>query len=253
MAPLSLPRLKNVFQRWQNGLHGQGWNSLFLDNHDLPRIVSRWGDDGLYRERSAKMLATMIHGMEGTPYIYQGEELAMTNIRLPLEEYDDIETKNLYSERIARGYSHESVMNSIYARGRDNARTPMQWTDGENAGFTSGKPWLPVNPNHAFINAAQQVNDPNSVYHYYRQLIALRKEQTAIQKGTFTLLCPDDERVFAYTRDTEQEHILVVCNFSGEETAFVVPEAYRSAETLIENMEASEGVLKPYEARMLKR
>lgn len=253
VAPLSLPRLKNVFQRWQNGLHGQGWNSLFLDNHDLPRIVSRWGDDGLYRERSAKMLATMIHGMEGTPYIYQGEELAMTNIRLPLEEYDDIETKNLYSERIARGYSHESVMNSIYARGRDNARTPMQWTDGENAGFTSGKPWLPVNPNHAFINAAQQVNDPNSVYHYYRQLIALRKEQTAIQKGTFTLLCSDDERVFAYTRDTEQEHILVVCNFSGEETAFVVPEAYRSAETLIENMEASEGVLKPYEARMLKR
>ena len=251
MAPLSLPRLKECFRRWQQGLNGVGWNSLFLNNHDLPRIVSRWGNDGEYRVESAKMLATMLHGMQGTPYIFQGEELGMTNIKLPIEQYVDIEIHNLYRERLEQGYSEEEVMNSIWARGRDNARTPMQWTAGENAGFTTGKSWMPVNPNHVSINAEAALADPDSVFHYYQKLIALRKAYPVFRDGAFTLLCPEDEKIFAYTRDTEQGHLLVVCNFSGETLPFEVPEAYQGSRLLIGNYAADCPGLRPYEAAML--
>lgn len=251
VKPLSLPELKRCMERWQKGLHGKGWNSLFLDNHDLPRIVSRWGDDGKYRVESAKMLATMLHGMEGTPYIYQGEELGMTNIRLPLEKYDDIETKNLYSERIQRGYSHEEVMESIYARGRDNARTPMQWTAGKNAGFSEGTPWLTVNPNHTFINAEQALADENSVFYHYQRLIRLRKSLSVIQKGDFTLLFPEDEKVFAYVREYEGNRLLVVCNFTAENADFQIPTMFRDGETVISNYPDSKNYLRPYEAKMI--
>ena len=162
--PIHLPDLKRCMNHWQQGLHGQGWNSLFLNNHDLPRIVSRWGDDKEYRVESAKMLATMLHGMQGTPYIYQGEELGMTNIKLDISQYADVESINLYKERTAAGCSHESVMDAIYARGRDNARTPMQWTGGYQAGFTTGTPWLPVNENHTYVNAEAALADPNYVH-----------------------------------------------------------------------------------------
>lgn len=168
MIPLELPRLKECLRRWQQELYGCGWNSLFFNNHDLPRIVSRWGNDKEYRVESAKMLATMLYGLQGTPYIYQGEELGMTNIRLPLEQYQDLEIHNMYKERTERGDSPESVMQSIWARGRDNARTPMQWTAGENAGFTTGTPWLPVNENHTVINAAAALADPDSIFYYYK-------------------------------------------------------------------------------------
>lgn len=248
---LNLPELKECFRRWQQGLHNTGWNSLFLNNHDLPRIVSRWGDDGEYRVESAKMLATMLHGMQGTPYIYQGEELGMTNIRLDIEQYVDLEIHNVYQERIARGYAPEDVMNSIWARGRDNARTPMQWTAGEKAGFTTGTPWLPVNPNCAEINAEAALADPDSVFHYYRKLIELRKTYPVFRDGSFTLLCPEDGQVFAYTRDTEHSHLLVVCSFSGKEVTFDWPEAYLAAVTLIENYPNRAPVLRPYEAAMV--
>ena len=251
VAKLPLPAFKRCMERWQKGLFGTGWNSLFMDNHDLPRIVSRWGDDKAYRVVSAKMLATMLHGMQGTPYVYQGEELGMTNVKLPIEQYVDLEIHNVYAERIAAGYTPEEVMASIWARGRDNARTPMQWTAGENAGFTAGKPWLPVNPNHTQINAEAALRDPDSVFNYYKKLIALRKALPVFKDGTFTLLCPEDESVFAYTRDTDTEHMLVVCNFTGEDAAFTVPEAYESAETLIANYKDSADVLRPYEARVL--
>ena len=252
-APLSLPRLKECFRRWQQELYGTGWNSLFFNNHDLPRIVSRWGDDGRYRVESAKMLATMLHGMQGTPFIYQGEELGMTNIRLELEEYQDLEIRNLYRERTAQGYEPWAVMESIWARGRDNARTPMQWTAGENAGFTTGTPWLPVNENHRTINAEAALADPDSVFHYYRRLIALRKEYPVFRDGSFTLLCPEDAQVFAYTRDTDSAHMLVVCNFSGAEVAFDLPEAFRGAKTLIANYPDEARSLRPYEAKILYR
>jgi glucan 1,6-alpha-glucosidase len=250
LAPLSLVRLKENFAHWQNGLYGQGWNSLFLDNHDLPRIVSRWGNDKEYRVESAKMLATMLHGMQGTPYIYQGEELGMTNIRLPIEEYDDLEIKNIYAERVAQGYDPKEVMESIYARGRDNARTPMQWSAEENAGFSTGKPWLPVNPNYQEINAEAELADPNSVFYYYQKLISLRKSYEVFREGSFTLVEPEHEQVFAYTRDTEQEHLLVVCNFTDKEIPFARPEQFQRGRLLISNYGGTEETLRPYEAQM---
>ena len=248
---LHLPDLKKCLQRWQQGLHGVGWNSLFMNNHDLPRIVSRWGDDGKFRVESAKMLATMLHGMEGTPYIFQGEELGMTNIRLNIEDYVDLEIHNLYKERTEKGYAAEDVMASVWARGRDNARTPMQWTAGENAGFTTGKPWLPVNENHAFINAEAALTDPESVFYHYQKLIELRKTHPVFRDGSFNLLMPEDEKIFAYTRDTDNEHLLVVCNFTGETLDFEVPQEYDGAEILISNYREAAPGLRPYEAAML--
>nr|MBQ8243763.1 alpha-glucosidase [Oscillospiraceae bacterium] len=251
LMPLPLPKLKDCYRRWQQELHGKGWNSLFMNNHDLPRIVSRWGDPKNYRVESAKMLATMLHGMQGTPYIYQGEELGMTNIKLPLEQYRDIEIHNLYAERMAKGYTEEEVMTSIWARGRDNARTPMQWTAGENAGFTTGTPWMPVNPNYTAINAEEALKDPDSVFHYYRKLIELRKNYSVFRDGTFTLLCPEDEKIFAYTRDTKYAHLLVVCNFTGEALGFDAPENFRGARQLLSNYNTESAELRPYEAVML--
>ena len=251
MISLSLPKLKACYNRWQTELHGKGWNSLFLNNHDLPRTVSRWGNDGEYRVESAKMLATMLHGMQGTPYIFQGEELGMTNIRLPIEQHVDLETLNVYRERIEQGYSREAVMASIDARSRDNARTPMQWTAGENAGFTTGKPWVPVNPNYVDINAEAALADPDSVFHHYQKLIALRKQYDVFRNGSFTLLCPEDEKIFAYTRDTKYAHLLVVCNFTGESLYFDATENFRGARQLLSNYATESVELRPYEAVML--
>ena len=251
VKPLPLVALKRCYARWQNGLAGQGWNSLFLENHDLPRIVSAWGDDGQYRVESAKMLAAMCHGMQGTPYIYQGEELGMTNIRLPIEAYDDLEIHNAYREGLARGDSPEKVMEGIYAHGRDNARTPMQWSDEKNAGFSAAGPWLPVNPNYTEINAQAALADPESVFYFYQGLIALRKEYPVFREGGFTLLNPEDEAVFAYTRDAGEEHLLVVCNFTQSEQPEVCPELFRGARVLAANYPDPSGPLRPFETRML--
>lgn len=251
VKPLYLPDLKRCVARWQNGLHGKGWNSLFFNNHDLPRIVSRWGDEGTYRVESAKMLATMLHGLEGTPYIYQGEELGMTNIRLRLPEYVDLEIHNLYARRTARGDLPEDVMASIYARGRDNARTPMQWDAGPNAGFTTGRPWLPVNPNYPQVNAQAALADPDSVFHYYRKLIRLRKTLPVIRRGDFTLLDEENEAVFAYLRTDGPSRLLVVCNFTGNRLDYRLPAGFENARVLISNYKTPAPGLRPYEAAML--
>ena len=252
LKPLYLPDLKRCLAHWQNGLHGCGWNSLFMNNHDLPRVVSRWGNDGAYRVKSAKMLATMLHGMEGTPYIYQGEELGMTNIRLPIDQYRDLETRNLYKERMEKGYPEAEVMASIYARSRDNARTPMQWDGSENAGFTTGTPWMPLNENYHEINAAQELDDPDSVFHYYRKLIRLRKTIPVIRRGDFTLLGEADEKVFAYVRRDETRQLLVVCNFTGETLDYPVPAGFEDAEMLLCDYDVHrDGTLQPYEAYLL--
>lgn len=217
-CPLPFLKLKKCLEKWQKELHGCGWNSLFWDNHDLPRIVSRWGNDKEYREESAKMLATVLHGMEGTPYVYQGEELGMTNVRFDsIEQYQDIEIRNMYRERLEKGYAEKYIMESIYAKGRDNARTPMQWDDTENAGFTTGTPWLGVNPNYTEINARSQLQDENSVFHYYKKLIHLRKENSIFVDGDFTLLLPEDENIFAYVREYEGRKLLVAANFTDKE------------------------------------
>ncbi|WP_413378501.1 glycoside hydrolase family 13 protein [Paenibacillus taichungensis] len=253
LQPLDLLQLKKVLSKWQTELKGEAWNSLFWNNHDLPRIVSRWGNDGEYRVQSAKMLATLLHGMQGTPYVYQGEELGMTNVRYPIEEYRDIELLNLYKERVENGYPEEEVMKSIYAKGRDNARTPMQWDASENAGFTEGEPWILVNPNYAEINAEESINDPDSIYHYYKTLIQLRKEHEVIIYGDYELLYPEDSNLFAYTRKLDGTKLLVLCNFYGNTVTFDIPEEFREDKTLlISNYSdvVSENALRPYEARM---
>lgn len=261
LAPLPLVKLKKTLEKWQKELYGCGWNSLFWDNHDLPRIVSRWGNDGAYRVQSAKMLAAVLHGMQGTPYIYQGEELGMTNIRFSdIRQYRDIETLNLYKERIEEGYSREEIMQSIYARSRDNARTPMQWDDSENAGFTAGVPWIGVNPNYKEINAKQERKDPDSVFCFYQKLISLRRQDPVFTEGSFTLLFPEDEKIFAYIREDEQEKLLVLANFSQEEVCCSLPAEWEKAEVLLRNYSAPEnggildhGSLRPYETCMVRK
>ena len=255
LAPLPFHKFKEVWNKWQTELYGCGWNSLFWDNHDLPRIVSRWGDEGQYREESAKMLATLLHGMQGTPYIYQGEELGMTNVKYELEEYRDIELFGMYKERRAQGYTHEELMESIYAKTRDNARTPMQWDTTEQAGFTTGKPWIKVNPNYTEINAAEQVDRENSIFNYYRKLIQLRKELPVLTDGKFTMLDMDHDQIFAYLRDNGEDKLLVVCNFYGNTVDYAVSEKAEDLELLIgnyteENMQTD--VLRPYEARIYR-
>ena len=250
-TPLPLTELKACYEHWQQGLHKDGWNSLFMNNHDLPRVVSRWGDDEKYRVESAKMLATMLHGMQGTPYIYQGEELGMTNIRLRIEQYKDVEIRNFYQDRIAKGYSHEAVMESIYARGRDNARTPMQWDSSKNAGFTTGDPWLPVNGNYKQINAETALQDQNSIFYYYQKLIQLRKNHSVFRDGDFTLLYPENADVFAYTRENREGKMLVVCNFTPWRKVFRLPDEFGGAQVLIANYPEADRVLRPYEAFIL--
>ena len=254
LAPLSLPALKRCMDRWQKSLKNQGWNSLFFNNHDLPRIVSRWGNDGAYRVKSAKMLAAMLHGMQGTPFIYQGEELGMTNIQLPIESYEDLETMNMYRERLSWGYAPEDIMESIHARSRDNARTMMQWSDSDWAGFSENRPWFEVNSNYRQINAENAMGDEDSVFHFYRRLIGIRKECPEIREGDFRLLDGEDERVFAYRRDTEQEHLLVICNFTGEnlplppECCQVLEGEFRDAVRILGNYTDVSDRLRPYEA-----
>lgn len=255
LAPLPFVKMKKSYAKWQTGLYHCGWNSLFLDNHDLPRIVSRWGNDKTYRVESAKMLATMLHGMQGTPYIFQGEELGMTNVRFEVKDYKDLEIQNMYKERLAKGYAEEKIMESIYAKGRDNARTPMQWDNSEQAGFTTGEPWLKVNPNYVDINAASALADEDSIFHYYQKLIALRKEYSIFVDGKFSLLMEEDEQFFVYKRETDEEEMLVVCNFFETEAECPILVEWKEAEVLISNYKERlpGGWLRPYEAMILKR
>ncbi|ANU15193.1 Oligo-1,6-glucosidase [Planococcus halocryophilus Or1] len=248
LKPLDLIDLKENLEKWQHGLYDEGWNSLYWNNHDQPRIVSRFGDDQKWRVESAKMLATCLHFMQGTPYIYQGEELGMTNVRFDaIEEYKDIETINMYQEKRAAGISHDDIMMKIYAKGRDNARTPMQWSDAPNGGFTTGTPWIKVNPNYTDINAAQH-QEPDSIYQYYKKLIAFRKNMGIITYGDFQLLHHEDKELFAYTRTWNRESLTIYCNFSNQPKTVERPEG----DKLIGNYDCRNGedelVLKPYEA-----
>ncbi|MGL4372584.1 MAG: glycoside hydrolase family 13 protein, partial [Turicibacter sp.] len=218
LAPLDFLGFKQTFTKWQVELFEEGWNSLFGNNHDLPRMVSRWGNDSKYRVESAKMLALMLHMQKGTPYIYQGEEIGMTNVKFKsIEEYNDIECLNMYKERMAQGFSEEEIMNSIYAKGRDNARTPMQWDASDNAGFTQGIPWLQVNENYKRINVQQALSDKHSIFYFYQDLIKLRKEHDVIKYGVYQLILETHPEVFAYTRTLDEEQLLVICNFYGNE------------------------------------
>lgn len=251
LKELDLRDLKAVFSKWQYELEECGWNSLFWSNHDLPRIVSRWGNDREYRELSAKMLATLLHGMKGTPYIYQGEELGMTNAPFTsIEDFPDIETQNIYKERLRAGFSEEETMCAIRKKARDNARTPMQWNAEKNAGFTTGTPWYQVNPNYTEINAEDAMSREDSVFYYYQKLIRLRREHEIMAYGIYDLLLPEDEDLYIYTRTLENEKWLILCNFHEKERVIT---SMRMGRVILSNYADTPQLeelclLRPYEA-----
>ena len=249
LKALHLPDLKASLSRWQTGLHGKGWNSLYWCNHDQPRAVSRFGDAGPHRLRSAKMLATCLHMMQGTPFIYQGEELGMTNVKwFNIEAYQDIETRNMYEQAVVQqGRPHHDVMASIHAKARDNARTPMQWSASQHAGFTLGTPWLALNDNFSQVNAAQARADADSVFHHYRQLIALRKAWPVLVEGDFELLLPKHTALFAFTRRLHDVQLLILCNFSVHFQGLPLKQLpdFSAATPLIGNLPTPEWAMSP--------
>jgi oligo-1,6-glucosidase len=249
--PLRLTDLKASFGRWQAALAERGWNSLYWNNHDQPRIVSRWGDDGEHRVAAAKMLGTVLHLHRGTPYVYQGEELGMTNAPFAsIDDFRDIESRNHYAEALEHGATPEQVLATMRPMSRDNARTPMQWDATEHAGFTTGTPWIAVNPNHVEINARAARADPGSVFHHYRRLIELRHTEPVVALGDFTMLLPEDERVYAFTRRLDDVELLVLGNFSGDPATPAI-DGWDDAEVLIGD---GAGVaLGPWEGRVLRR
>ncbi|PFK46928.1 glucohydrolase [Bacillus cereus] len=261
VKPCSLVTLKQNLTKWQKALEQTGWNSLYWNNHDQPRVVSRFGDDTTYRIESAKMLATVLHMMKGTPYIYQGEEIGMTNVHFDsIDEYRDIETLNMYREKVIElGEDEEKVMQSIYIKGRDNARTPMQWNANEHAGFTTGEPWIGLNPNYKEINVEQALQDQESIFYYYKKLIELRKKHEMIVYGTYDLILEEHPSIFAYVRTWRDEKLLVIANFTSDESVFELPEEimYGDIELLIHNYNVQDEViesiaLRPYETRVYK-
>lgn len=251
MAP-DIHALKEIFASWQEGMaRDGGWNAVFWCNHDQPRIVSRLGDAGRYWKESAKMLAAAIHLMRGTPYIYQGEEIGMTNADFTdISDYRDVESINYHDILRASGRSEDETMKIIGARSRDNGRTPMQWTAGESAGFTTGTPWLGVNRNHTAINVEAEREDDDSILAFYRRLIALRKEHRIIAEGSIRFLERENDDILAYERELEGEHLLVLCNFRASDIA--MPELHAAGEKLIGNYPGIAARLRPYEVVALR-
>jgi len=259
LRPFKLRKLKRILSHWQYTINGKGWNSLYLENHDQPRIVSRWGDDQEYRLESAKMLATMMFFQQGTPYIYQGQEIGMTNAYFKdLSQYRDIESLNIY--KIGRKYlklSHNRMMKKLQKMSRDNARTPMQWDDSENAGFTTGTPWIEVNQNYLDVNVKQAQKDPNSILNYYKKLIKLRKEHEIIVYGDYQELYPNHKHLYVYERNLDNQKLIVITSFSKKPVKFTVPKnlKYTKSELLLSNYaDASSNIetfiTRPFEARV---
>ncbi|RJX24948.1 MAG: alpha-glucosidase [Acholeplasma sp.] len=215
LKKLDLLEFKHTFETLQKMMHDGGWNSLFLSNHDQPRVVSRYGSE-LYRKASAKMLATILYGMQGTPYIYQGEEIGMTGIQMPIKDYRDLETKQIYDILKQKGWDERDIMRSIYAKSRDNSRTPFQWNRKDYAGFSTHEPWLSVNPNYLSLNAEDDQNDPEGVFPYYQKLIQLRKTHPIFDEGDFMLIFKDHPLVFAYQRKYQEKTITVIGSFSDQ-------------------------------------
>jgi oligo-1,6-glucosidase len=248
--------------RWQKDLENRAWNSIYLANHDQPRAVSRFGNDKEFRVESAKLLATFTHMLQGTPYVYQGEEIGMTNVAFDsIEDYRDVETLNIYKEVVAeKGGDPQETLKVIHAKSRDNARTPMQWNDGEQAGFTSGIPWIKVNPNYKEINVQQALEDRNSIFYYYQKLIQLRKENPVIVYGKYDLILGEHEQIYAFTRTLDDDRLLVILNFSTGSPVFNLPEeiAFGNADLMISNydVESSQDILyftlRPFEARVYR-
>lgn len=253
LKDLDLVELKQVLSKWQIALGETAWNSLFWNNHDTPRIVSRWGNDQAFRVESAKCFAVLLHLMKGTPYIYQGEEIGMTNRPVGnISEVNDIESINMYKEEMENGKTAEVLLNAINYKGRDNARTPMQWNDQENGGFSTGEPWLAVNPNFTEINVEQTLADEQSVFYLYKDLIQYRKENETVVRGSYNLLLPDHQSVFVYERVYNENRLLVIANLSTEENTVELPEISKESTIRFSNydrqvVDAKQCTLAPYE------
>ena len=256
-----LTELKKIFTKWHEGLKEKGWNSIFMNNHDQPRMVSRFGDDRKYRVESAKMLATLLYTLPGTPYLHQGEEVGMTNVAFDkIEDYRDIETLNFYREMTKKSLPKEKIMEAIHRVSRDNARTPMQWDNSPCAGFTTNTPWIKVNPNYPDINVAHNLKDSNSIFYYYQKIIRLRKENLIMIYGDYQLILEDDEHIYSYLRTLNKDRLLIILNFFSNQTVFNLPENinYQEKELVISNynVEEKEDIkkiyLRPYEARVYK-
>jgi oligo-1,6-glucosidase len=263
-VPWKLVELKRVLSRWQTELYGKTWNSLYLDNHDQPRMISRYGNDSeAYREKSGKMLATLLHFMQGTPYVYQGNEIGMTNVQFPtITDYRDVDIMNMYHIEKARGVKTEQeILSAVYKKGRDNARTPMQWDDSTNAGFNEGgTTWINVNPNYKTVNVKAAIANPDSILYYYKKLIALRKQEATMVVGKYELLLEDHPQLFVYTRTHKNETLLVILNMTENEVNVEMPAAFegKQATLVIANIalettcQLTTSLLGAYEARVYK-
>lgn len=257
---LDMQGLKKALSKWQKGLDGVGWNALFLENHDQPRSVSTWGNDTDLREKSAKSFATMYFLMQGTPFIYQGQEIGMTNVEFDsIDDYNDVAIKTLYKEEREAGKSHEEVMKIIWKSGRDNSRTPMQWNSKENGGFTTGTPWMKVNPNVKEINVEAELKDPDSIYHYYKKLIELRRGNETLIYGSYELILEEHEQIYAYVRTLGEEQYVILTNLLDGTADFEFPEDLlgKQAELRLSNYQVEEAhetldtmTFRPYEARV---
>ncbi|HSB01052.1 MAG TPA: alpha-glucosidase [Anaerolineales bacterium] len=262
LKPWKLLDLKRVMTRWQKDLENRAWNSIYLGNHDQPRSVSQFGDDGQYRVESAKMLATFVHMLQGTPYVYQGDEVGMTNVAFEsIEDYRDVATRNMYREAVQeKGADPGEMLKIVHVKSRDNARTPMQWDARDQAGFTTGMPWIKVNPNYKEINVVNALTDPNSIFYYYKKLIQLRKDNPVVVYGAYDLMLDSHEEIYAFTRTLEQDRLLIILNFSRTSPVFHLPETIScsSAELLISNynVDVDENIrqitLRPFEARVYR-
>ncbi|WP_413527574.1 glycoside hydrolase family 13 protein [Marinilactibacillus psychrotolerans] len=251
---LDLRRLKTTLSRWQNALDAKGWNALFIENHDLARVVSVWGNDTSYRKKSAKALATIYFFMQGTPFIYQGQEIGMTNVKYEnINDYRDVASRNYYQSELAKGKAHEEVMTYIWSSGRDNSRTPMQWDSTSYAGFSDNEPWIKVNPNYRKINVEESMKDSDSIYHYYRTMIQLRRKEETFIYGSYVLLEEEHPQVFAYIRKYQNKQFLIVANLFAIETIVNLPSGFKLGEKLLSNYSEKEQStvslnLKAYEA-----
>lgn len=258
---LDIHALKKTLTKWQTGLDGVGWNALFLENHDQPRSVSTWGNDQELRDKSAKCLAAMYFLMQGTPFIYQGQEIGMTNVKFDsIDDYNDVAIKNLYKSEREEGKSNVEILEAIWSSGRDNSRTPMQWNGHEsNGGFTTGTPWIKVNPNYVEINVEDALQDPGSIYHFYKKLINLRKENETLIYGSYNLIIEDDDSIYAYTRTLGNDTFVVITNLFAERAEFILPKGLNAKDAVfclgnysVESVELSVLTLQPYEARVYR-
>lgn len=257
---IDVRKLKRILTKWQNGLEGRGWNALFIENHDQPRRVSDWGNDKDYWKESAKMLGALYFLMKGTPYIYQGQEIGMTNVKFPsIEDYNDVGMINFYHVELAKGRPHEEIMKIVWEKGRDNSRTPMQWDTGRMAGFTKGhETWLGLNPNYTEINVESQLDDPDSIYNFYKKMITLRKDNPLFVYGKYELLLVNHPRLFVYTRQLGSKKAIIINNFSKKPTRFKVPGSvsYSDSTLVLNNYDSAqpklrkEFTLMPYETRV---